>query len=95
MGSYGRAEGCVIAQWSSEKAKEMLIDSGATHYFFYSKKSSLISCEEVEGRIVKYASGLLVIVGNWQAWLPIDGGICVQSYQTPHFSTNIWSVELL
>lgn len=85
---------CIIAQCSNENLSQMLIDSGATHHFFYSRPS-FKSYEKGEVEEVKSSSGLSTIVWKGQVWLLIDDGIYVQAYYTPHFSTNIWSVSLL
>lgn len=80
-----------LAQCEAEKDPNVLIDSGGSHHFFYAR-SSFKTYKEVPTEKVRGAAGFSTIVGKGEVVIPIDGGLTVEAFHTPFFSSNILSV---
>ena len=84
-----------IARCDAKKSPNVLIDSGASHHFFFSKKA-FVTYAKIQQEVVKSAYGNSMTVGKGTVSLPIsEHGIIVEAYHTPKFSANILSVSLL
>lgn len=80
-----------LAQANDQKNSDAIIDSGATHHFFHSKKS-FESYQEITTEKVKGSSGISSIMGKGNVSLLIDGSLVMEAFNTPFFSSNIISV---
>ncbi len=85
---------CNIAEFSETKNPNAYVDSGATHHFSY-RRSSFCTHEAIKEENVQGANATSEIVGKGTISLPIGGGIDVEAYHAPKFSSNIISVGLL
>ena len=83
-----------IACLSTEKTNDAYIDSGASHHFFF-LRSAFITYSPISNETVRAASESTNLVGKGTVFIPIDGGIIVEGYHAPSFSSNILSVGLL
>lgn len=83
-----------IETTSDTNSTKTLMDSGATHHFFHSY-ASFMSYEKCPKQKVEYASGVSIIFGKGAIKLDWNGGIVVESYHLPQFSTTSILVGLL
>lgn len=72
----------------------IIIDSGSSHHFIQ-RKGMFLNYEQVVSKAVQSATGESIVIGKGQVRLPIDGGVLVNDFHTPNFSTNIISVGQL
>lgn len=72
-----------------------IIDSGRSHQFIRNQRL-FVKYRRIEAESVQSATGGRVL-SRWcrAGRLPIDGGILVEAFHTPNFSTNIISVAQL
>lgn len=83
-----------LAKCDDQKEPNALIDSDGTYHFFYSK-CSFETYEKIPTETFRSAVGQSPIIGRGKFRLPIDGGITVEAFHTPLFSSNILSVGKL
>lgn len=83
-----------IASLGDVKRNEDLIDSGATHHFFFAK-SSFLTYESMKPEAFLAAHGESMIVGSGTVNVNIGNGIMLKVYHAPAFSSNILASHLL
>jgi len=83
-----------IATCDERKKNVSLLDSGGSHNFYFSR-DSFSNYRQIEPETVTVASSTSMVVGNGTICVPIDGGIHIEAYHAPEFSTNILSVGKL
>lgn len=80
-----------LASVNVKKTDDVLIDFGATHFFFHSTKY-FSTYRNIQEEDVQSASGISRIVGAGQVFIPIDGGMYFEAFHAPEFGENILSV---
>ncbi len=80
-----------LAKIDERKSPRALIDSGATHNFFY-EKSMFLTYEPIANETVSAAFGTTSILGQGLVWIPLHGGMQVTAYHPPHFHSHIRAV---
>ncbi len=74
-----------LAKIGEPKSPRALIDSGATHNFFYDK-AIFTNYEPMANESVAAAFGTTHILVQGLVWIPLLGGMLVLAYHAPQFS---------
>jgi len=82
------------ARLSNEKSEHAIIDSGGTHHFFH-RRSLFVEYETMDAEVVQAASSESRLVGKGKVWIPLHGGMIIEGYHAPEFSSHILSVPQL
>ena len=80
-----------IATCNTRKSNVALVDPRGTHNFFFNK-DCFLNYKPIQVEQVSSASGDSIILDVGTVFIPLDGGMDVEGYHAPHFSTNIFSV---